>query len=137
MRFYSVTLRLPGGEARELLVAPDACILDAARAAGVELPHRCLQGWCLSCAGRLVAGQVDQSAARRYYPEDAEARYILLCTARPTSDAVVETHARQAMRTARRARGLPYPRGDWGDAEPRPGAGNPAFALPERETSAT
>jgi ferredoxin len=133
---YRVTLRQPDGRETTLDVSRDAFVWDAARAAGLELPHRCLQGWCLSCAARLVSGTVDQSAARRYYAADADAGFVLLCTARPTTDLVLETHAREAMRAARRARRLPYPRGDWGwaDAAERtsaPAAGAPAAPLTE------
>lgn len=128
MTTYTATLRLPDGEEFRLAVLPAESILDAAARGGLELPHRCLQGWCLSCAGRLVAGYVDQRAARRYYPEDAQEGFVLLCTARPTSDVVVETHARDAMRAARIARGLPCPRGDWGDGR----SGAPLSPSPRR-----
>ena len=40
----------------ELRVAPDEAIWDAAQKAGHLLPYGCLQGWCLSCAGRVLEG---------------------------------------------------------------------------------
>jgi ferredoxin len=86
-------------------------ILQAALDPGIELPYSCLQGWCVTCAGRLLAGEVDQSASLRYYPEDAQARFILLCTARPLSDIRVETHQKEAMQRHRVAHKLPVPLG--------------------------
>jgi ferredoxin len=86
-------------------------ILQAALDAGIELPYSCLQGWCVTCAARLLSGEVDQSASLRYYPEDAEARFTLLCTARPLSNVRVETHKKQAMQEHRVAHKLPVPLG--------------------------
>ncbi len=61
--------------------ADDQYLLDAAGAAGLELPFMCLQGWCTTCAGRILEGRVDQSEARRIYPQDEEAGFVLLCSA--------------------------------------------------------
>ena len=71
----------------------------------------CLQGWCITCAAHVEGpGEWDQSASLRYYPQDREAGFILLCTARPRSDLVIRTHQRLAMRDHRIALGLPTPR---------------------------
>jgi ferredoxin len=56
-------------------------------------------------------GEWDQFASRRFYPEDREGGFILLCTARPLSDLVVRTHQHEAMRDHRLDRGLPTPGG--------------------------
>ena len=81
----------------------------AAERAGLRLPAICQQGRCLTCAARLREGEVDQSSADMYFPEDREAGFVLLCTARPRSSLVLETHQEDAMRTHRRAKGLPAP----------------------------
>ncbi len=111
---FPVTLILPDGREVTLSVAADTFILDAAAQAGVVLPHTCLQGWCLTCAARVVNGAadcVDNEAALRYYPEDAEAGFVLLCTGRPRGPCRLRTHQAAAMKTYRRERGLPAPRG--------------------------
>ena len=56
-----------------------------------------------------MEGEVDQSAASSFFPEDREAGFVLLCTARPLSDLVVKTHQQWAMRSYRKARGLTAP----------------------------
>lgn len=109
-----VTLRLPDGSVHHILVEPGQYVLEAALAAGLELPHSCLQGWCLTCAARLLEGTMDQRDSRRYFPADRAAGFVLPCTGRPLTPLVLETHAREAMRAARRALGLPYPHGNWG-----------------------
>ena len=110
MRSFHVTLHGPMGETT-VEVRGDQAILDAGLRAGIDLPNSCCQGWCLTCAGRLISGQVSHPHARRYYAKDAEAGFILLCTAEPLSDCVVQTHQKQQMKDWRRAHGLPTPGG--------------------------
>jgi ferredoxin len=97
---WTVTIRVPddssldtAGETHELRVSEDEYILAAARASGLWLPADCQQGWCITCASKLVEGEIDQSDARRYYEEDREAGFALICTARPRSDVVIEVDA--------------------------------------------
>lgn len=104
-------LRTPEGREVDLLVAEDETILDAATEAGLPLPAMCCQGWCISCAGRLLEGRVDHSLARRYYELDREAGYVLLCTARPRADCLILTHQKANMADWRALHSLPAPRG--------------------------
>jgi len=98
---WTVTIVVPedssldeAGETYDLEVGADETILAAARSAGVWLPADCQQGWCTTCAARLVDGDVVHPNARRYYDEDDEAGYILPCTAKPRTDTtiVVDQH---------------------------------------------
>jgi ferredoxin len=114
---HRVVLRLPDRSDAILGVREDQHILEAALEAGLDLPFSCLQGWCLTCAAHIVEGDIDQRDSRRYYTEDRAEGFALLCTGRPRSDCVLETHARDAMRRARDKHQLPYPRGDWGTPE--------------------
>ncbi len=108
------TFRRADGTEQVVEVQAGETLLDAALDAGLDLPYRCLQGWCLTCAAKLLSGEVDQRESRRYFPEDREAGFVLPCTGKPLSDVVLETHARDAMRRNREEHGLPFPRGDWG-----------------------
>jgi len=92
-------------------VRDDQYLLDAAAAAGLDLPHMCLQGWCTTCAAKMLDGTVDQSEALRIYPEDQTAGFVLLCSAFARSDLKIVTHQRDEMRNLRRSLGLPAPRG--------------------------
>lgn len=94
---WEVKLIVPGdanlefaGESRTIDVREDESILQAARAAGIWLSADCQQGWCIACGAKLLHGEVDQSRAKRFYPEDAEAGFVLTCVARPRSDCVIE-----------------------------------------------
>jgi len=105
---------LPNGSTRSLRCGAEEHILDAARNVGIDLPSSCEQGWDLACAVRVLAGKLDHSDARRYYPEDEEAGFALICTATPRSDLRLRTHAGDAMRRHRLDHDLPTPRGGWG-----------------------
>jgi ferredoxin len=107
---YPVTFVGASGEVRAE-AADDEYLLDAAAAAGLDLPSMCLQGWCLTCAGRILEGRADQSEARRVYPQDEEAGFVLLCSAYPRSSLRIVTHQKEAMRAHRRSLGLPAPGG--------------------------
>lgn len=94
---WDVELRVPedseldaAGESRTIEVGEDQAILAAARAANVWLPADCQQGWCITCGAKLLEGEVDHSRAKRYYPSDEAANFVLTCVARPRSDCVIE-----------------------------------------------
>lgn len=111
MTSHPVELILPDGATVRLEVAAGESIWDAAYREGLRLPSSCLQGWCTTCAARVLEGDFDPAEALRYYPEDRRAGFILLCTARPQSAMRIRTHQRDAMRAHRRRLGLPTPRG--------------------------
>jgi ferredoxin len=113
-REYQVVFELPDGSNRCLPCGAGEHILDAARRHELELPSSCEQGWDLACAVRVLEGEVDNSDARRYYREDAQAGFALICTAKPLSDLRLQTHQSRAMREHRLGHGLPAPRGRWG-----------------------
>lgn len=108
---YEVTFEFPDGAARTVPVSSDEHLLDAARRKGLELPSRCERGFDLVCAAKILSGQVDQSDALRYFEEDRQAGFALICTAKPRSDLRLRTHQSRAMRDARMAHCLPTPRG--------------------------
>lgn len=107
---FQITLVTRGAETTFPCPASEF-ILQAALDHGLDLPYSCLQGWCVTCAGRLLSGSVDQSASFRFFEKDGQEKFVLLCTARPLSDVRIETHQRDAMRAHRIANQLPVPLG--------------------------
>ena len=77
---------------RTLLVAADQPVLEAALAAGLNLPHSCKSGHCSSCRARLVAGEIRYPSGRPpgITLEEERSGHILLCQARAQSDLTVE-----------------------------------------------
>jgi ferredoxin len=109
---FRVTFETPGGGVLESIeVGGEEFILAAARRADLDLPSLCEQGWCLRCAVRVLAGEVDQSASRRFYEQDRSAGFALIRTGRPRSDLRLLSHQTDAMRAHRDACRLPAPRG--------------------------
>ncbi|NIR47017.1 2Fe-2S iron-sulfur cluster binding domain-containing protein [candidate division KSB1 bacterium] len=107
---YQVTLIIDD-EQHSLEVPEDETILEAALQADYLLPYLCLQGWCTTCAGQILEGEVDQSQALRIFPEDEEAGYVLLCSAYPRSDLKILTHKKNELKEFRISKKLPVPRG--------------------------
>ncbi len=107
-KLFTVTLQLPNDE-RTIQVAEAEHIWDAAFRQGIELPALCHQGWCLTCAGRLDQGEVDQKDSLVFLPEDREAGFVLLCTGRACSDLTIRTHQATEMRKHRLRLRLPAP----------------------------
>src|SRR5580700_5611522 len=79
-------------QARLLRVPATQTLLDAALAAGLNLPHSCKSGHCGSCRARLLRGETAYSVAAPLgiTPEETRAGHILLCQAQPRSDLTVE-----------------------------------------------
>ena len=67
-------------------------MLEAALAAGLNLPHSCKSGHCSSCRARLISGEIRYPAGRPagITPQEERDGYVLLCQARARSDLTVE-----------------------------------------------
>ncbi|CAL4918209.1 unnamed protein product [Urochloa decumbens] len=86
-RAYKVTIE-HGGESRVVEVEADETILSRALDEGLDVPHDCKLGVCMTCPARLVAGEVDQSDGM--LSDDVVAQgYALLCAAYPRSDCTI------------------------------------------------
>jgi ring-1,2-phenylacetyl-CoA epoxidase subunit PaaE len=77
------------GKRREVPVAEDESILDAALRAGMDLPFACKGGMCSTCRAKLVEGDAQMEVNYSLEPWELKAGFILTCQARPVSDKVV------------------------------------------------
>jgi len=77
------------GKRREVPVAEDEAILDAALRAGIDLPFACKGGMCSTCRAKLVEGEAQMEVNYALEPWELKAGYVLTCQARPTSEKVV------------------------------------------------
>jgi len=89
-----ITLANRGGAS--FRVDPGMPLLAALEARGMSLPYGCRYGGCISCAARLLSGEVDQRGGVALNGRQLADGYVLLCIARPlgdcTFDVGVESH---------------------------------------------
>jgi ferredoxin len=109
-RYFDVAIEV-AGRVEHVVAGSDEFVLDAARRRGLDLPSLCEQGWCTRCAVRVLAGDVDQSAALRYFEADRQAGFALICSARPRSDLRLRAGGHEELRAHRLRSRLPVPRG--------------------------
>jgi ring-1,2-phenylacetyl-CoA epoxidase subunit PaaE len=64
-------------------------ILDAASAAGLEVPYSCTSGVCGTCRAKLVEGKVRMERNFALDKKDVAAGYVLTCQAHPITERVV------------------------------------------------
>jgi ring-1,2-phenylacetyl-CoA epoxidase subunit PaaE len=64
-------------------------ILDAASAAGMEVPYSCTSGVCGTCRAKLVEGQVRMERNFALDKKEVAAGYVLTCQAHPLTEHVV------------------------------------------------
>ena len=65
-------------------------LLDSLRDQGVDLPYGCKYGGCITCAAKLVEGEIDQRAQVALNNRQINDGYVVLCVARPLTDCTLE-----------------------------------------------
>ena len=65
-------------------------LLDSLREYGVDLPYGCKYGGCITCAAKLIDGEVDQRRQVALNNRQINDGYIILCVARPKSNLILE-----------------------------------------------
>ena len=65
-------------------------LLDELRDQGVDLPYGCRYGGCITCAAKLISGEVDQRAQVALNNRQIKDGYVVLCVARAKTDCVLE-----------------------------------------------
>lgn len=64
-------------------------ILDAGRAAGIDLPFSCKGGMCSTCRARLLEGEVKMAKNYALEPHEVAAGFVLTCQSYPLTGRVV------------------------------------------------
>jgi ferredoxin len=85
---FTITLANEGGQSFE--VDGSKPLLNTLEDHGILLPYGCRYGGCISCAAKLLSGEVDQSEGVALNGRQMAAGYVLLCVARPKSDCTLE-----------------------------------------------
>jgi ferredoxin-NADP reductase len=86
-----VTIRRRGEErAATVIVPPGATLLEAARAAGQDLPFSCAVGGCGACRVKVVAGDVAMDEPNCLTAEERAAGFALTCCGAPAGPCTIE-----------------------------------------------
>jgi ring-1,2-phenylacetyl-CoA epoxidase subunit PaaE len=85
----AMALLVIDGKRREVPVAEDEAILDAALRAGMDLPFACKGGMCSTCRAKLVEGEAQMDVNYSLEPWELKAGFILTCQAKPVSQKIV------------------------------------------------
>ena len=88
MKTHTITIANRGGATYQ--VDRRTPLLDSLRTQGVDLPYGCRYGGCITCAAKLLAGQVNQKAQVALNNRQLNDGYVILCVARPLTDCVFE-----------------------------------------------
>ncbi|MCK7500771.1 MAG: 2Fe-2S iron-sulfur cluster-binding protein, partial [Comamonadaceae bacterium] len=64
-------------------------ILEAGRAAGIDLPFSCKGGMCSTCRAKLLEGEVKMAKNYALEPHEVAAGYVLTCQSYPLTERVV------------------------------------------------
>ena len=71
------------------LTDPAQSVLDAATAAGIELPYSCAGGMCCTCRCRVVEGAAEMTVNYSLQDWELEAGFTLACQSHPTTKKLV------------------------------------------------
>lgn len=93
---YSVSAEIEG-EVHHFKCRADQTVLNAAEAAGINLPSSCCTGVCTTCAAVISAGRVDQPDAMGVRSDLQEQGYALLCVSFPQADLTLKTGQEDAL----------------------------------------
>jgi len=84
----SITIIDGGKEFHFSMPAAHDNLLDAALAAGADLPYACKGGVCSTCKCRILEGSVEMKINYALEEEEVANNYVLSCQSVPTSEAV-------------------------------------------------
>ena len=81
---------LSNRDGAQYAVDPRRPLLGSLRDQGVDLPYGCKYGGCITCAAKLIVGEVDQRRQVALNNRQINQGYVILCVARPLSDITLE-----------------------------------------------
>ena len=65
-------------------------LLSELRSQGLDLPYDCQYGGCITCAAKLINGEVDQRSQVALNNRQINNGYVILCVARAKTDCTFE-----------------------------------------------
>ena len=78
-----------GGQEQGIRVEPGQTILEAALAAGIDMPFSCAMGGCGACRVRREAGEIQMEEPNCLSRAERDEGYVLTCVGRPLSQGTI------------------------------------------------
>lgn len=85
----NVTIIIDEEEIELSLASTGISILDAAQAAGADVPFACKGGVCCTCKAKIIEGTASMDLNYALEPDEVAQGFILTCQAHPTSDKLI------------------------------------------------
>lgn len=85
-----LTITIANRDGATYAVSERRTLLESLREQGVDLPYGCKYGGCISCAAKLLSGEIDQRAQKALNNRQLKDGYVILCVARPVTDCTFE-----------------------------------------------
>lgn len=84
-----VQIQLDGERIQFSMPRQGQAVLDAALAAGADLPFACKGGVCCTCRAKLERGEVEMAVNYALEPEEVAAGFVLSCQSYPRSEDIM------------------------------------------------
>ena len=90
---HALVVVISDGVQREIeFHADDRSILEAALAAGLDLPYACKGGMCATCRAKVLSGKVRMDKNYSLERRDLDAGFVLTCQSHPLTERVVVSY---------------------------------------------
>nr|AAP80708.1 ferredoxin [Griffithsia japonica] len=86
VRTYTIEIDMHGTK-YDIPVKEDCTLLEGIEEFGLEVLHSCRAGVCVTCAAKILAGEIDPGFAS-ITDDLKEEGYVLTCSAYPRSDGI-------------------------------------------------
>ena len=77
-------------ENKTFVVSDRKPLLHELRAQGLDRPYGCEYGGCITCAAKLIKGEIDQRSQVALNNRQIKDGYVVLCVAKPKTDCEIE-----------------------------------------------
>jgi ring-1,2-phenylacetyl-CoA epoxidase subunit PaaE len=88
-RFIADAEAVLDGIRHQFPIGAEETVIEAALAAGLELPYSCRGGMCCTCRARLIEGKVEMDQIYSLERWELAAGYVLTCQSRPKTAKIV------------------------------------------------
>ena len=87
---HNLTVTVSNRDNKKFVVDRRKPLLSSLIEQGLDLPYGCKYGGCITCAAKLIKGEVYQKTQVALNNRQLNDGYVILCVARPVTDCTLE-----------------------------------------------